>query len=248
MNKELFNLHLCSLRSKGASDAIFRRKNIDVTYFDLKKYDPFSFLKIAKFVKDKNIDILHLTGYGSMTFGRIAGMLCCRPTIIHELWVDPGLGRLQSLIERFLGLITTRAIAISHYTKEYLINKKGIREEKIVIIRNGVPLEKFNSANDSLGAIMRKEFSIPDECPVIAIIGMLHENKGHKYFINAAKEVISVKENARFVIVGEGELRADLERQVKELELEGKVMFLGQQEDIPAILQMVDIFVLASFS
>ncbi|MCP4422877.1 MAG: glycosyltransferase family 4 protein [Chloroflexi bacterium] len=248
IDRESFSVHLCALRGKGKSDDIFRQENIDVSYFNAGKYNPFTFISIINYVRRNGIDILHLTGYGSTTFGRLASAICRKPAIIHEHWVDPNLGKLQVMLERSLGFATTKAIAISEYAREFLINKKGIKEDKIAVIPNGVPLDRFRNVDEQAGKRKEQELGIANDVKIIGIIGMLHENKGHKYFIEAASLVSAKKPKTKFLIIGDGEIRERLERQVSQLGLENQVIFMGHQNDIPAILKMLDIFVMASIS
>jgi glycosyltransferase involved in cell wall biosynthesis len=96
--------------------------------------------------------------------------------------------------------------------------------------------------------VVKRELRLKDDDKTIGIIGMLHENKGHRYFIEAASFLSSRKPEARFLIIGDGELREELKRQVNELGLDNTVLFLGHQENMPEIYSFLDIFVIASDS
>jgi glycosyltransferase involved in cell wall biosynthesis len=248
IDKVKFRPFLCSLRSAGKSDVIFRKEGVEVEYFGLNKFDPRTLQRIVQFVRRHEIDVLHLTGYGSTTFGRIAAKLCGRPAIVHEHWVDPGIGRGLRTLEWFLSPWTDRAIAISDTAKRFLVGKKHVRADRIELILNGIPLERFSNLPEEAGRKKREELGIPPESPVIGIVGMFHENKGHRYFLEAAASVARSFPEAVFIIVGDGELRGDLERQVRESPLLKIVRFLGQREDIPEILRTMDVHVCASFS
>ena len=248
LDKDRFEIKVCALRARGRSDELFQRENIVVTYLHLNKYNPLTFLSIWKLIKKESIDIVHLSGYGATTFGRIAALLARKPSIIHEHWVDPNFRWPLTFVEALLSRTTTRAIAISDYAKNFLISKKRIRENTIKVILNGIPLDHFCNTPQTLGQAKRHQLGIPPDVPVIGIVGMLHKNKGHKYFIEAAKLLKPEIPNARFVIIGDGELRQELEQQVANVGLQGYVMFLGQQEDMPATLRMLDIFAISSLS
>jgi glycosyltransferase involved in cell wall biosynthesis len=77
---------------------------------------------------------------------------------------------------------------------------------------------------------------------------MLHENKGHKLFIDAAAKVLSYRDDMVFIIVGEGETRAELEQYIRQHNLQGDIVLAGQQNNMPAVLQMLDIFVICSYA
>jgi glycosyltransferase involved in cell wall biosynthesis len=248
IDKEKFQPFLCSLRSAGKSDVIFRKEGVEVEYFGLNKYDPRTLQRIMQFVRRHEIEVLHLTGYASTTFGRIAARLCGRPAIVHEHWVDPGIGRGLRTLEWFLSPWTDYAIAISDTAKRFLVGKKHVRADRIEVILNGIPLERFSNLPDEAGRMKREELGIPSESPVIGIVGMFHENKGHRYFLEAAASVAKSFPDSVFLIVGDGELRGDLERQVLESPLLKNVRFLGQREDIPEILRTIYVYICASNS
>lgn len=248
LNRSRFEAHLCALRGKGRSEDIFRQENITVNYLDLGKYNPLGLIKIVRLIRQKDIDLLHLSGYGAATLGRLAGALTGTPAIVHERWADPDLGGIQQIVERFLSRFTTRGIAISEYAKDFLAEKKGLRRDKISVIPNGIPLQKFRNIDPLAGMRKRRELGIADDANVVGIVGMLHENKGHRFLIDAAALIIPNKPTTIFVIVGDGEERARLEQQVARLGLAKHILFLGHQRNIPEILRMVDIFTVTSIS
>ena len=243
-----FDVVLAVLRSRGLSDQVFRKEHIDVTYLGCSKFSPLAIIRIMKLIRNNAIDIVHLTGYGSTTLGRLAARLCGKSVIIHERWVDPHMNALQRALERWLARYTTKAIAISDYARTFLIAKKGIPKERIVLIRNGIPLEPFHNGDQEAGRLKRQKWGISADAPVVGIVGMLHENKGHRYFIEAAALLKPSRPSARFVVIGDGELRAELERLVTQLNVTEHVMFVGHQDDMPAVLQALDIWVMASAS
>jgi glycosyltransferase involved in cell wall biosynthesis len=77
---------------------------------------------------------------------------------------------------------------------------------------------------------------------------MFHEIKGHRYFLEAAAIVARSVPDAVFLIIGDGELREDLERRIRGNPLLKNVRFLGQREDVPEILRAMDVYVCASIS
>lgn len=243
-----FDVVVCSLRARGQSDVLFHQIGIDVVYLDRSKFYPFVFVDLYRFVKARQIDVLHLTGYASTTFGRLAALLAGKPAIVHEHWVDPGFGGPIALIERCLNPFTARAIAVSDYARAFLIEKKGMPADKIVVIPNGIPLEVFQHASREDGLRMRDQFGFTPAQKIAGVVGMLHENKGHRYFMDAARALHADHPAARFVIVGDGELRSEYEAYIEQHGMDGYVRLLGHQEEMPAILQMLDVFVLSSLS
>ena len=169
----------------------FREQNIHVHYLNLGKYSLWTLIVLMKIIRRENIDIVHLTGYGSTTFGRIAAKICGKSAIVHERWVDPNISNAQIILEKVLSRWTTMSIAVSTYAREFLVTKKRIREEKVALIPNGIPLKLFRNVTEDAGRHKRGELGIANDVITIGIVGMLDKNKGHKYFIEAASYVKS---------------------------------------------------------
>ena len=78
------------------------------------------------------------------------------------------------------------------------------------------------------------------------MVAVLRSKKGHRYFVEAAREVARALPAVRFLIVGEGPMRATVERWIAEAGLSGAVFLLGHREDIPEVMAALDVMVLPS--
>lgn len=240
-----FQVHLYALRKRGRSAEIFSREGVGVGYLGLGRFNPFTWLIICRLVYRHGIDLLHLQGYGSVLFGQIAALITRRPAIVKEEWVDPKISAIQCLAESALSWHATRIIAISKYTSLFLQNKKRIAPQKIVHIPNGIPLNQFRPDRHAAAA-QRAKWRLAPHHLVVGIVGMLHENKGHRYFLEAAAKVVGKLPDSRYLIVGDGEERDHLEAITNDLKLNDHVIFMGQQLDMKDVYPMMDIFVVAS--
>ena len=84
-DRERFNVSLVSLRKKDLSEETLESLGVDITYLERSKFDPMTLPAMLRLVdRAKQIDILHLHGYGATTFGRLAGAMRRVPTILHE--------------------------------------------------------------------------------------------------------------------------------------------------------------------
>lgn len=248
LDRQRFTPHLVALRTSGSDTDVLESEGIFVTYLSKKKYNPFIFTSIVWFIKKFNIDVIHLSGYGACTLGRLAGLLTKRPCIVHEHWVDPNFGGIIAFLERCLGPLTHMGIAVSSFARDFLIEKKRLPSNRVQLVRNGIPINKFCLVNHNEGDRVRKELGLGRDNKIIGAIGMLHSVKGHRYLIEAASEIIKKCQNARFVIVGEGTERDALTEQISKLGLNDIVILTGQRADIPAVLSMFDIMVLPSIT
>ena len=149
------------------------------------------------------------------------------------------LERSSELQLRLLSRGVGRYIAVSSAIAGELDQRFGWPAGKIEVVYNAVDLDRFDvSAPPGL----REKLGGSDGVPLVLTPARLDEQKGHDVLFRAAAEV----PEARFVLAGEGPLRAQLETEVAQLGLAERVLFLGRRDDIPQLLAACDVFALPS--
>ena len=133
-------------------------------------------------------------------------------------------------------------IAASNAIRNMLIGD-GIDADRVVTVYEGIDLHRVQVEP---AANIHAEFWLPTHAPIVGAVAALTQEKGHKYLIDAAALVVREVPDARFVIMGEGELRPTLERQIKELHLEKHVLLPGFRADILSFVKSFDVFVMSS--
>jgi L-malate glycosyltransferase len=134
-------------------------------------------------------------------------------------------------------------IAISEGVREVLV-RGGVPERLIEVVPSGIDFAPFREIKER--DFLRKEFGFAPEDYLVGIVAQLEDHKGHRDLIEAAKILKDHAPRVRIVIVGEGSLRMQLDRQAHELRVEDVVYFLGFRDDVPRILASLDLFVLSS--
>lgn len=218
-----------------------------------RKADIASLKRLRTYIVENKFDIVHTHGVRANLVGRIAargvpGVRAVVTTVHSQITLDyPGLvNRLTNIFtEKALRRLTTHFIAVSEGLKESLINE-GVPPEKITVIYNGLDLAKFQPA--SPGGSFLAGWGIKGSRPVVAIVGRLHSVKGHTYFLQAAALFAQNSPEARFLVVGYGPERPELENLTRDLGLADKVIFTGFVEDIPSLLGEIDLLVISSLS
>jgi glycosyltransferase involved in cell wall biosynthesis len=119
----------------------------------------------------------------------------------------------------------------------------GVPSERLVTVHEGLDLERVAAAPL---AALHEELWLPHGSPIVGNIAALVPHKGQRHLIDAAALVVKDVPDARFVIAGDGELRANLEHQVKHLGLEKHVFFTGFRADVLSLLKAFDVFVMSS--
>lgn len=125
----------------------------------------------------------------------------------------------------------------------HVLEKDGIPPRRVVIVHDGIDVAKIQR----LPAIdVHAEFWLPHGAPVLANVAALVPHKGQKFLVDAMPHVLGEVPDARLIIFGEGELRAELEHQVKAHRIEKHVLMPGFREDVLQLMKSVDVFVMSS--
>jgi L-malate glycosyltransferase len=133
-------------------------------------------------------------------------------------------------------------IAASNAINQMLVGD-GIDPARVVTVYEGIDLHRIQAEP---AVNIHAEFWLPTHAPVVGAVAALTQEKGHKYLIDAAALVVRDVPDARFVILGEGELRPSLERHIKDLHLDKHVVMPGFRADILSFIKSFDVFVMSS--
>jgi glycosyltransferase involved in cell wall biosynthesis len=136
-------------------------------------------------------------------------------------------------------------IANSAAGRDWLVTQ-GVKENKVQVIRNGVVVPACTGGKRE-GSGIRAEFGIPADTPLCACIGRVVSGKGIDSYLQAARILADQGRNVRFLMIGavsvEKDYRSEMETLARELNLDGRVIFTGQRQDVAKILREVDIVV-----
>jgi glycosyltransferase involved in cell wall biosynthesis len=246
-DKDRFNVSLVSLRKKDLSEETLDTFGIDITYLHKGKYDPATLTTLLKIIDRKQIDILHMHGYGATTFGRAAAAFRRIPTVLHEHANLTDTPWFQKVADRALEPFTDIAIAVSRSTAEFVINARQIPARKTKVVYLGVPLDEFSQLRtpEEIAAARQELGLVPGEFAV-GTVTRLHDSKGNAYLVEAARHVLDARPNTRFFVVGEGPLQPALEAQARSLNLGDRFVFVGFARDVSRVLSAFDLSVFPS--
>jgi glycosyltransferase involved in cell wall biosynthesis len=153
-------------------------------------------------------------------------------------------------IERLMGRFTDAVIAISPSQKKALVEKYHISsEQKVHVISLGFNLAPFLDAKRRKGAFRRRIGASGNDI-LIGIVGRLVPIKNHRLLLRAARQLMAVRSGRplRFAVVGDGQLRNDLEAECRTLGIADAVHFCGWIRDIPMVYADLDILALTSIN
>ena len=220
------------------------------------RFAPLVIYQLAKIMKEKNIEIVHSQGARADFFARIASKIAkvlatisTNPMPVERFNVGWLSKVIYNILDRFSERFVYRFIVVSEALKHRLIEKHKISPQKIVRIYNGIEVEEYNAKLESVCKI-RNEFNISPEARLVGTIGRLVLEKGLTYFMQAIRDIVEgdlyIANKVKFLIVGEGYLKRELESLARKLDIKKNVIFTGFRKDIKAILQDLDILVLSS--
>lgn len=141
-----------------------------------------------------------------------------------------------------------RVIATAAIIRDTLVRVNGLDPARVDLVGEGVDLEEYSPSVE--GSSFRAEFGIPAEAPLVGIVAMMRGDKGHRYFLDAAFEVLKSHPHARFVLVGEGIGGRRVEREcrgrIEAAGEQGRILMTGYRDDIPRVMAALDVVVVAS--
>lgn len=224
-----------------------RKYQLESAVFDCRGiFDLAVVIKIKNFLQKNDFDIIHTHNYKSDIIGFLAAKMA------HKKWVATnhvwhGLDfklRLYESMDAFILRFAHKAVAVSDSIKYDLI-RKGLRENKVKIIYNGIDVDAF--AKQLPIDDTRKKLGIFTDDLVVAIIGRLSPEKGLFIFLEAVKEIVRKIKNIKFLIIGDGPLKNNLHSAVSAGYLQDRVIFTGIRNDVPMLLSICDILVNSSY-
>jgi glycosyltransferase involved in cell wall biosynthesis len=234
----------------GESGILFadlQAAGIDATALHLGKLQAVRALRgLVSIMKVQRPDVVVVRGYNAETLGRVAARLA---GVEHAVvWVHNNSnivprGRLHRAIDRVLDRWTSRYFGIAEAQRPYLVDDLGFPDAKIRMIHNGVDEARFDVGVDR-DALAEFGFAATD--PVVGILGNLRPLKDHATLLRAAKIVLDDVPDGKFLVIGDGPTRAELEALTEELGITPHVHFAGERSDVARLLGAIDVFTLTS--
>ena len=244
----------CSVNAKGDYDEEIERLGGGLTYLEKNKirvpylrYIGDIYVQYKFFKLHKDYDVFHIHTYHAFNAwlaivgAKVGGI---KNIVLHShnsQGMHPGLHKLFRFI---LNRMDIHRYACSEMAARWMYGTKALQSGNIKIVKNGIIPEEFAFSEEGRYE-KRKELKIQDEI-VLGHIGRFGEQKNHAFLIDIFSEFVKIVPKARLLLVGEGELKGDIQKKVDRLGLHDKVSFLGVREDIKEILWTMDAFVFPS--
>jgi glycosyltransferase involved in cell wall biosynthesis len=209
-----------------------------------------SVYRLTAIIKKERIDIIHL--HGLLNFqGALAALITKRVVVWHfNEALYPKF--LVKILRPFTGFVADRLVHISKTTRNYYLNGKSSKE---IIIHEPVDTDKFDPASikKEQKVNLRKKLSLSEKTLVLGSVGNISWVKGYENLIMSMGELKKKHKNIKLLIAGkilstQAGYYKHLKRLASSAGLEDDIYFLGQREDIPQLLSLMDIFILPSLT
>ena len=205
--------------------------------------------RLYNLIRRNRYDVVHASLFYANFFARIAGILTKTPLLIieeHGIYKWKDRKPLFVWADRILSRFTHKIICCSDSVRDFTLTQERVAEKKFMVIKNCLDFDSF-AILESKGAI-RKTHSLNPAETIIGVVGVLREEKGHLYLVEAVNILSKKHKNIRLLVIGDGLLCDTLKKLVNRLGIDKRVSFLGWRLDIPRLLKAMDIFVLPSTS
>ena len=213
-----------------------------------KRQAALALIKLIAAVREQRPDVVVVRGYNAETLGRIAARVAGVPHAV--MWVhniaDPKpRSALRANLDRALNHWTSAYFGVAEAQRAYMVDELGYPDDKIRIILNGVDPTLFGT---DIEPEVKSEFGWEDGDPVVGIVAELSPVKDHITFLHAARLVVDQIPLARFLVIGDGACRSELEALSAELDITANVRFTGVRRDVARLFGAMDVFTLSSLS
>ncbi len=235
-----------------------RLKDLGVTVHDVpiaRRIDPvrdlISLWRLYRALRRIRPAIVHTHTSKAGFLGRLAARLASVPHVLHTMHEPPHnaaggpLTRILYIwIERLAAHLADRIVTVSYANEKEIERQRLVDRKHLTVIREGLDLARYPRATDPRAAV--RALGIADDVLVVGTVGRLEQAKGHEWLLKSAPAVLAQVPNVHFIIIGGGPFAAPLSAMATELGISDHVTLTGYREDMLALLQGFDLFVLPS--
>ena len=246
---------IAELKALGVHNYIACRKGSSFEkYCQDRKWDPFSLnfktpfdiltaYQISRICNKHQIDVMHMhTSYGH-TLGMLSTLLGNKARLILSRRVDNPIRSSWFTSWKYNHKRIERILTVSDAIREILLNKLT-DPSKILTVHSGIDISKFKKSGSR--DYLRSRYKLEKDTILIGNTSALSDHKDYPTFIQTAAYLIDKGLNARFFIIGTGELEVMIRKLIKEQGLKEYVIMTGFLNNLPEVLPELDIFFMPS--
>ena len=255
IDKEIFQFDfLCMSDQKGAYEEEIKEKGGEI--YRILPPQERGYLKhifdIIKICKKNRYDVIHVPTQFHSGIVCLAAFLAHVPIrIVHSHSAGEKGGGIKRKIYKFIcrrliNIFATNKIACGEKARDFLFGNNDRTKKQVLILKNGIDIEEFAYVPTYEIEKLKKEINIKKDEILLGHIGRFEKVKNHIFFIKIAKELKKEGMKFKILLVGDGSLKESIEKEIKRNKLEENFVLVGSREDVPIIMNAIDIFVMPS--
>jgi glycosyltransferase involved in cell wall biosynthesis len=248
-----FRLALCHLKPVGnlARELDAARLDATISLNVRSKLDWHAVHALARRIDQDQIDVIVCTNSYPLLYALLASRRARRRVHLVEVFHTTGFrhpikSRLRMLLNRFVFRRCELLIWVSHKQHEFW-RARGVRGKRDIVIQNGIDAEYFTDrSTPQQRAATRAEFGFVPGDFVVGLCAVLRVEKAHGDLLRAVRRLRDSGVPAKALMIGDGPQRAEVERQIAELQLTGHAVITGQRNDVRPYIACCDVMTLTS--
>jgi len=251
VDRKTFDVSVCCIDEFGILENKFKKLDINLVLLKRKKggTDWLLCQKLAKLLKEQKVDILHTHNFAPNLYGAIAGRLSYTPKIIatyHNKRFFEDLNIKRLIVFKMLYYMNHVNVFVSEDAKYLAIKTSKISPNRITVIHNGVDINKFSLEKKKKDLL--NELNINDGEFVIGTISRLSKEKNLATLLRLYRNILTRYNKCKLLIIGDGPEKEELIKKAFDLRIISKTIFTGYREDIPELLNIMDLFIMTSLT
>jgi glycosyltransferase involved in cell wall biosynthesis len=213
--------------------------------------DARAFLSLWRLFRQERPDIVHTHSSKAGILGRWAARMAGVPVIFHTAhgfgfndFQRPLVRKVYVWLERKTAKITTKLVVVSYANAERAEKNGIVREGDWVLCRDAISVREFMQPGPrrmQLGA-----WGIPKDKVIVGMVACFKPQKAPVDFVKVAARVLKETDGVHFIMAGDGELRPQIEQEIRDCGIESRITLLGWHQDMPEVYRNLDIVVLTS--
>jgi glycosyltransferase involved in cell wall biosynthesis len=247
LNRKRYDVRLAVLRKGGLLYREIEPLFPAISEFPLTSFYNANAVKqlgrLCRLMLHERIDILHAHDFYSGFIGAAAARLVGVRVIASQRHLKLSDREVHRWGTRVIHRLAHRILVNSEAIREKIIAEDNANPDKIAVVKNGVVSIK-TAATSRSG--LRRELKLEDDAKLIGIVARLQQVKGHRFFIEAAAGALRGGADAHFVLVGNGPLRGEIEKQIADVGITARVHLLGDRSDVASLIPALDLLALTS--
>ena len=234
------------LRGATSLGRELQAEGLPIEFLNDRRFSPVTLARLLRIIRQRRVQLLHLTDFGASTWGRLAARMARLPTIVqiishHSPHQARGFPWYVELAYRVCAPLTAHALAISDSVKAFAVDHMGFASDAVEVLHYPMPRHSFVIPSDAEAAAVRREQGIGPDDPVIGSVTRFFPSKGIIFLVEAFAEVRRRHPNAWLLLVGQGPEEKRLRARAADLGVADRVRFAGFQREAHRFVRAFDV-------